>query len=150
LSDLGRDEARAAGLYLSQCGLEQLYTSPLDRTQETASAIAEQTGLTAKIEDAVAEHRGDETFERVKTRIRDFVARIECEPAQVVGVVTHGSPIKAVLQLLSSEAIDLSKYSFDNGNHVPTGGIWLAERTGRSDGGWTLELVFTPALVRTY
>jgi 2,3-bisphosphoglycerate-dependent phosphoglycerate mutase len=147
LSDTGRDEARAAGLYLAQCGLQDLFASPLDRTQETARAIADQVGLHVTVEEALAEHRSDETFDKVKTRMRDLLARVDSEPAPTVGFVTHGSPIKAMLQLLSSETIDLSKHTFDNGNHAPTAGIWRAERSGD---GWRLDLVFTPAMVRIY
>ena len=82
-----------------------------------------QTGVGLQIEDALAEHRNDETFDKVKTRMRDFLARVDCDPIEVAGFVTHGSPIKAMLQLLSSETIDLSKFVFDAGNHAPTAGI---------------------------
>lgn len=147
LSDVGRDEARSAGLYLSQCGLERLYSSPLDRTLETAHLVGEQVALTPLIEQALAEHRSDETFDKVKTRMRDLLAQVEAEPVQIAAFVTHGSPIKASLQLLSSDAIDLSSRTFDNGNHAPTAGIWRAERI---DGQWRLDLVFMPSMVRTY
>jgi 2,3-bisphosphoglycerate-dependent phosphoglycerate mutase len=147
LSEVGREEARAAALYLSQCGLQQLYASPLDRTSETARAIVSQTGITMLVEDALAEHRNDEAMEKVTARIRDFLARVDCEPVEVAGFVTHGSPIKALLQLLSSETIDLTKHVYDNGNHAPTAGIWRAERISE---GWKVELVFTPSMVRTY
>jgi broad specificity phosphatase PhoE len=147
LSDAGREEAHAAALYLAQCGLERLYVSPLDRTLETARIVVEQTKTSVQVEDALAEHRSNETFDQVKTRVRDLLARVECEPVEVVGFVAHGSPIKALLQILSSETIDLSKFAFDNGNHTPTAGVWRAER---DNAGWKLELAFTPAVVRTY
>lgn len=147
LSDAGREEAHAAGLYLAQCSLDQIYVSPLDRTQETARLIVEHTNTPLVIEEALTEHRSDETFDKVKVRVRDLLARVECEPLMTAAFVTHGSPIKALLQLLSSESLDLSKFVFDNGNHAPPGGVWRAEH---GDTGWTLELVFTPAMVRTY
>lgn len=146
LSDAGREEASAAGLYLSQCGVQVLYASPLDRTQQTAHAIAEKAGLHVITENDLAEHRNDETFDKVKARVRDFLARVETEPVDVVGFVTHGSPIKALLQILSDEKLVLSNYVFDSGNHSPWAGVWRAERR---DNAWTLELVFTPAMVRT-
>jgi 2,3-bisphosphoglycerate-dependent phosphoglycerate mutase len=145
LSDAGNEEAKAAGLYLSQCGMQVLYASPLDRTQETAKAIAEKTGLHVITEEAIAEHRNDETFDKVKARVRDFLARVESEPVEVAGFVTHGSPIKALLQILSDEKIVLSNFVFDAGNHAPWAGVWRAERR---DNAWVLELVFTPAMVR--
>jgi 2,3-bisphosphoglycerate-dependent phosphoglycerate mutase len=147
LSDVGRDEARAAGLYLSQCRLEALYVSPLDRTQETARVIAEQVALTPRTEEALAEHRSDETFDQVKARMRDFLAGLEGEQVRIAGFVTHGSPIKAALQLLSNETLNLTSYAFDNGNHAPTAGIWRAQR---ADGSWRIDLAFMPSMVRTY
>lgn len=145
LSEAGREEARATGLYLSQCGLEQLFVSPLDRTQETARLIAEHTQAPIQIEEALAEHRSDETFESVRARVQDLLARIEKDSFTRVGLVTHGSPTKALLQILSNGTLDLSKFVFDNGNHAPTAGVWRAERT---DDGWRLELVFMPAMAR--
>lgn len=145
LSEAGREEARAAGLYLSQCGLERLFVSPLDRTQETARLIAEHTQAPIQVEEALAEHRSDESFESVKARVQDLLARVEGDSFARVGFVTHGSPTKALLQTLSNGALDLSQFVFDNGNHVPTAGVWRAERT---DDGWRLELVFTPAMAR--
>jgi len=145
LSEAGREEARATGLYLSQCGLERLYVSPLHRTQETAQLIGEHIQAPMHIEELLAEHRSDESFEGVKARVRALLDRIEEEPLVRVGFVTHGSPTKALLQILSDGALDLSQFVFDNGNHAPTAGVWRAERV---EDGWRLELVFTPAMAR--
>ena len=145
LSDVGREDANAAGLYLSQCGLQVLYASPLDRTQETANAIAGKAGQRVITEEDLAEHRSDETFDSVMARSRNILARVETEPVEVAGFVTHGSSIKAFLQILSDEKLKLTDYVFDFGNHSPCAGVWRAERR---DGAWTLELVFTPAMVK--
>lgn len=146
LSEAGREEARATGLYLSQCNLERLFVSPLERTQETARLIAEHAQAPIQIEEALAEHRSDESFESVKARVQDLLARVEGDSFACVGFVTHGSPTKALLQTLSNGALDLSQFVFDNGNPAPTAGVWRAER---GDGGWRLELVFTPAMARS-
>ena len=148
LSDAGNLEAQAAALYLSQCSLERLYVSPLDRTQDTARAINQRNGTPMQIEESLAEHRNGETFDQVKSRMRDFLARVETEPVAVVGFVTHGSPIKALLQILSSDKIDLTTSTFDAGNHAPWAGVWRAERDA-THCGWKLELAFTPAFVKT-
>lgn len=155
LSEIGQEEARSAGLYLSQCRLERLFVSPLDRTQETARAIAEITQTPIEIVDDLAEQRSDESFDRVRARVQAMLDRAEAGPWARVGFVTHGSPTKALLQLLSGNALDLTRFVFDNGNHVPTAGIWRAERRvegqAAHDGqGWQLELVFTPAMARTH
>jgi len=148
LSDTGKEEAQAAALYLNQCGLDRLYVSPLDRTLDTARIITAQCGAPLTVEEALAEHRSGETFDQVKTRMRDFLARVETEPVEAVGFVTHGSPIKALLQILSDDKIDLSQSMFDAGNHAPWAGVWHAEREGTSSL-WKLELAFSPALVKT-
>ncbi len=147
LSDAGKNEANAAALYLGQCGLERLFVSPLDRTQQTVQAIAQRNGTPMQTEEALAEHRHGETFDQVKTRMRDFLARVETEPHEIVGFVTHGSPVRALLQILSDEKLDLAKFNFDTGNPAPTAGIWRAVRDGAA---WTPELVFTPAMVKTF
>jgi 2,3-bisphosphoglycerate-dependent phosphoglycerate mutase len=96
------------------------------------------------IEPALAEHRSDETFEDVKARIREMLARLDSQPQEIVALVTHGSPIKALLQILSLETLDLARYSFPNGNHAPTAGIWHAQRD--LFGVWQLTLAFKPVV----
>ena len=60
-----------------------------------------------------------------------------------IGIVSHGSPIRAALLELSNDKIDLSKHVYAGGNPAPTCGIWhvrlLDEHTRR------FELVFRPA-----
>ena len=151
LSAQGRQEARDAGLFLAgMCAqfasdypcIEHMYASPLDRTIGTAQEISAVIGQPFVIEEALAEQRGDENFDQVKRRVRDWLARLMGEPVSSVAAVTHGSPIKALLQLLSRETIDLAPYVFDSGNHSPTAGIWRASRT--DDDGWQLDFAFKP------
>ncbi len=143
LSEVGRAEARLAGMFLAGRGVQRLYASPLERAQGTAQAIAAETGLPVITEPALAEHRHEETFDAVRERIREFLTRIEQDPAPGVALVSHGSPIKALLQILSREQIDLSRHIYPNGNHVPTAGIWHA-RQGAQE--WSLDLVFRPVV----
>ena len=142
LAELERGEARAAALYLSNCGIEKLYSSPLDRAMETAAIIAEETGLAREIVEDIREMRNDEPFEAVKQRIRDFHGRLEKETAERVAFVSHGSPVRAMLQVLSKDGLDLTPYNFHGGNPLPTAGIWRATRDGEV---WKLELIFEPA-----
>lgn len=144
LAEVGRGEARAAALYLSHCGLEKLFTSPLDRAMETAAIIAEETGLTSETVEDIREMRNGEPFETVKNRIRDFRGRIENEGAERVALVSHGSPVRAMLHVLSNDTLDLTPYNFHGGNPSPTAGIWRATRDGTA---WKLELIFEPARV---
>ena len=145
LSELGRGEARTAALYLRNCGIARLYSSPLDRALETAAIIAEETELAAETDPDIAEMRYDEAYDLVKTRMGAFRSRIETSDHERIAFVSHGSPIKAMLQHLSGEKIDLTAYNFPGGNPVPTAGIWRALRT---ESGWSLELIFEPARVQ--
>ncbi len=137
----GLAEAASAAAYLSHCGLQALYVSPLDRTQQTADAIASATGLSPETRDELAEHRNGEAFDHVKMRMRAQLTLAENSGLHTIGFVTHGSPIKALLQILSGEKIDLGPYNFPGNNPAPTAGIWCATWTAA---GWDLALAFEP------
>jgi 2,3-bisphosphoglycerate-dependent phosphoglycerate mutase len=144
LSDLGRAETHVTAEFLVGRGLEAIYASPLDRTLETARIIVSTLGLPLTVEPALAEHRADEKYEEVKARIRELLARVDAQPHSCIAFVTHGSPIKALLQLLSHDTIDLAKYTYPNGNHAPTAGVWHA--TQDMFGAWTLNLIYRPVV----
>jgi broad specificity phosphatase PhoE len=55
LSDVGREQAKALAAYLSQDGIAQVQCSPLDRTRETAAAIADAAGLPLATSEALIE-----------------------------------------------------------------------------------------------
>ena len=55
LSDVGREQARALAAYLSHDGIARVECSPLDRTRETAAAIADGAGLPLVTRDALIE-----------------------------------------------------------------------------------------------
>jgi len=143
LSETGQEEARVAGLYLAHIAPQRLYSSPLERAYQTAEIIGKNIGHSPIVEESLAEHRKEETFDVVKSRLKDFLARLQREQIEDerVAVVSHGSPIKALLLLLSNEKIDLTQHVYPNGNHVPTAGIWHAQF---NDQGCALELVFKP------
>ena len=143
LSEIGRAEAQLAGLYLASRNVQRLYTSPVERALSTAHAISTETGLESVVEEALAEHRREETFDAVKIRAQDFLNCLHAQPETVVALVSHGSPIKALLQVLSAGQLDLSRHVYANGNHVPTAGIWHARRV---TDGWAFDLVFRPVV----
>ena len=144
LSDVGRAEAQVSAQFLVHRDIEIIYSSPLERALGTANIVATAISAPMVIEPALAEHRSDETFENVKARTRDALARVDSQPQETVALVTHGSPIKALLQILSLDTIDLTHYSFANGNNVPTAGIWHAQRD--LFGIWQLALAFKPVV----
>lgn len=146
LDDLGRTEAASAAQFLRPLGLQALACSPLVRTQQTAAALAAAAGLQPHIDERLAEHRSDETFDAVRARCADWLAHVEAGPHTVLAAVTHGSPIRALLGLLSRGQLDLTRHSFAGGNPSPTAGVWRAERIGAD---WRLALAFDPQAAAT-
>lgn len=68
LSDAGREMAKAAAQYLEENGndVARVVSSPLQRAQETAQAVAEAFGLTVETDERLTESAN--TFEGVKVR----------------------------------------------------------------------------------
>ncbi len=143
LDEQGENEARAAGHFVAALGIQKLYVSPLERTQQTAKLIVDITPVPFVTEPGLAEHRSDETFEQVKERMRSLFAQVDAAKHTVAGFVTHGSPVKAMIQILSNEQFNLTPFQFPGGNHAPTAGIWRAHWTLSA---WQFELVFEPKL----
>ncbi len=143
LSERGVAEALAAAHFLESSGIERLFVSPLERTLRTAQIIADRLGVTLTADERLAEHRSDETFTQVSDRVKQVLQDIAHSSCRVVGVVTHGSPIRALLQHLTP-ALDLSAFVFDNGNCAPTAGIWQVRQ---EEGIWRAALIFRPQLV---
>ncbi|HWQ53947.1 MAG TPA: histidine phosphatase family protein [Bryobacteraceae bacterium] len=67
INERGREEAPRLAETLAGEGIEALYSSPLDRTMDTAAVIAHRLGLTTHVEEAFGEVRFGEwtgaTFE---------------------------------------------------------------------------------------
>jgi probable phosphoglycerate mutase len=55
MSERGHGEARAAAERLAREGLSALYASPMERTQETARAVADATGLPIRTDEQITE-----------------------------------------------------------------------------------------------
>lgn len=142
LSDQGRQEAHAAGEFLAAKQVEHIFVSPFDRTAQTAEQILEVVDIPITFTRLVQEHGPGENFEQVRSRIRELLAGAEDSPLQRIALVSHGSPIRALLHELSNDTIDLSGHNYPGGNPAPTAGIWHARR---SDNGWQIELAFRPA-----
>jgi 2,3-bisphosphoglycerate-dependent phosphoglycerate mutase len=142
LSEHGRNEARQAAVFLSNKSIEHMFVSPFARTTQTAETILETLDLPITFTSLIQEHGPAENFERVRERVRELLDGAEDSPLTRIALVTHGSPIRAVLMELSKDKIDLTKHVYSGGNPAPTCGIWhiqrLDEHTRR------FELVFKP------
>lgn len=142
LAERGREEAAQAAGFLADKAVTQLFASPFARTSQTAEVLVEALGLPVTFTSLIQEHGPAESFELVRGRVAELFAAIDDSPHTRVALVTHGSPIRAALHLLSNDKIDLSKHVYSGGNPAPTCGIWhvqfLDEHTRR------FELVFKP------
>lgn len=100
LTDLGREQARAAGegIAAMDLGITSLLTSPANRARETAAALAGPLGLEPEVAEETYEIGIDEGFEAALERVRRQRAIFEVLPeAERPLLVTHGIFIRFVL-----------------------------------------------------
>ncbi|MCS7221038.1 MAG: histidine phosphatase family protein [Anaerolineae bacterium] len=142
LSMRGREEAQRAAAFLADKGIQRLFCSPLVRARDTAEIIGHVLRLQPVLDERLAEHRSGETFEAVIARMRAFWEAHAMDGDGPLALVTHGSPIRALLTVLGDGRLDWSRYQFADNNIVPTAGIWQVEQ---ATNGWKLELVFVPS-----
>ncbi len=142
LSPEGREEAQRAAAFLAAREVQRLFSSPLVRARDTAGIIGHALRLQPILDERLAEQRSDETFEVVIARVRAFWEEHIAEDGGPLALVTHGSPIRALLTVLGDGRLDWSRYQFADNNIVPTAGIWQVERVAD---GWKLELIFVPS-----
>lgn len=142
LTEAGREQAREAGQFLLNCGVERLYASPLERARQTAQGIATETGLPITLEPLLREFDDPaESKAQLLARLSQFLQHIQHIGVSTVALVSHGSPVRELLNLLSEGSLDLKPYETSYGNPVTPAGIWQASR--RTDA-WFLDLVFQP------
>lgn len=142
LSERGRAEAAQAAAFLRDRGLGHLFVSPFARTTQTAEILVESLNLPVTFTALAQEHGPREHFDEVRGRIRELLGAADDLPHSAVGIVAHGSPIRAALLELSKDKIDLSRHVYPGGNPAPTCGIWhvqLVDDTTRR-----FELAFMP------
>jgi probable phosphomutase (TIGR03848 family) len=101
LDDAGREQARAAGERLADLPLAAVYTSPLERTRETARAVARPHGLRARVRKGIGEvDYGDWTDQPLgQLRRRKLWATIQATPSRVTfpgGESIRGAQARAV------------------------------------------------------
>ncbi len=143
LSERGRAEARQAAAFLADKGIERLLVSPFARTTQTAEVLVDALGLPVTFTSLVQEHAPHESFEQVRNRVRELLASLNDSPYQRVAIVTHGSPIRALLLELSHDQIDLRQHVYHGGNPAPTCGIWHVAFNQQRACRWAL--VFKPS-----
>jgi broad specificity phosphatase PhoE len=151
----GEQEAAQLGEFLRAMGVRDLWTSPLERCQQTALIAAGVAGLTRapgepaglRPEPRLAEWQPHEKAPDVLARVWPVWAEAGevCLAAGPVALVTHGGPISVLLAELGVDPRQIGHYQriFDRNNPVPPAGAWRAIRPS-PDGPWSLDLAYTP------
>jgi 2,3-bisphosphoglycerate-dependent phosphoglycerate mutase len=142
LTAQGREEARQAAAFLAERGLEQLYVSPFARTHQTADVLVATLQIPVTFTSLVAEHAVRESVEQVRARVGELLHSLDQGEQRVIGIVSHGSPIKEMLLLLTEGRVQITQ-TFPQGNPAPTAGIWHVQRSAE-DGQWHATLIFQP------
>jgi broad specificity phosphatase PhoE len=116
LTELGVEQAHAAGTGLAGAGVTRLLSSPLRRARETAAAVGEAMRMAPEELPYAYELHAGESFEEAIARVRRLKAELEAGAAgELPLLVTHG--IFTRLFLLDSVLGD----EFEAGM---AGGIW--------------------------
>jgi probable phosphoglycerate mutase len=149
LTSAGRQEAAELGDFLQTCGIDRLYSSPLERCLHTAQIAALQGGQSMHVLDELREWQPGETREEVQQRmLRALEAtRHEANDGQPYVLITHGGPIAALLLALGMDENRLDQYRvFDHRNVLPPAGAW---RVQQADGehGWACKLIFPSGMI---
>lgn len=152
LTPAGEAEATQLGAFLQSAGVTQLYASPLERTMRTAALAADIAGASWRVVPEIAEWRNGETEQDVLSRIRPIVdTAFEAGPAAPLAIITHGGPVRLLLQDLGLDQAEMDFYrrQFDSENPLPPAGAW---RITREPNGQMKkpELVFAPQSFTRY
>lgn len=142
LTPQGESEARETGEYLRDKGVTHFEASPLERCQRTAHIASEIVGVTVRQELGLSEWTPEDKRETVHARIMPVVERVT-QNGDIVALVTHGGPIRLVLEEMGVDQILIDHYRklFDRSNPVPPAGVWKATKVNDQ---WELKLDFVP------
>jgi broad specificity phosphatase PhoE len=132
LTDLGREQALAAGIAAKDLGVELMFASPLGRARETAEIMAGQMGYPAQniIFDARLKERhfgslegtvwnygvdltgtaGLESIEHLHARVASVIADIRERPERSILIVAHGATGRLIREVTDAT----QAYKFNN------------------------------------
>ena len=91
LTDLGRQQARAAADELADLGVTIVLSSPAVRARQTATIVAERLGLEVELEPRLLEQGLQESVDDVEARTQDVLAELPADATPLL--VSHGDLI---------------------------------------------------------
>jgi len=147
LIEQGEMEAVQLGGFIKQARLSKLYYSPLERAKRTAEIIAGLANIPTEEAAEIAEMRPSENDQEYLVNMLPLWNRAikESRQGNPIGLVTHGGPIRIMLETLglTTGLIEAYNERFDGHNPLPPAGVWMAEKCA-GETRWNLELVFVP------
>ncbi len=147
LSKQGEAEALQMGEFLGAEKIKKIYTSPFERTLQTARLAAGVIGVPVVIQAELSEWRHDETAQDVRARLDRWFEHIcrESELSGPVCLMSHGGPLGVMLINLGMPRAVVKSYCLQFGGKqaAPHAGVWQAARS-MPGGCWQLDLVFRP------
>jgi broad specificity phosphatase PhoE len=149
LSERGIAEAAELGQFLVARGVAHLFVSPLERTTTTAKIVADIVLANVQFDEDIAEMRPEESWDDVLERSRRTFLRAAHASFvydSTVALVTHGSPVLALLRWLGlPEPVLERSRIYDSRCLVPPAGAWQVTWDGTTP---RTTLVFVPSGVR--
>ena len=97
LTELGREQARAAAGTLRDVPFRCLVSSPAVRAVQTAEIVSGALGLTPVLDDRLAERGRHESVDAVRTRVVELLR----DRGDDVLLVTHGDLIAIAVELVT-------------------------------------------------
>lgn len=143
----GEQEAEKLGEFLRSAGVTRILASPLVRTQRTAEIAAAVAGIPVVVDEAVREYSREENDDIVFARCLPALEAAAALASQEgpVAIVTHGGPIRVMLERFGVDADLLWHYrrQFDHQNPLPPAAAWELVRQGDGQP-WRMRLAFAP------
>jgi broad specificity phosphatase PhoE len=147
LTPQGEMEAAQLGEFLRSAGVQRIVASPLVRTRRTAEIAGAIAGAHVTVDDAVREYSRDENDQLVYDRFFPALSALFAEAAITgpIAIVTHGGPVRVVLERLGLASDELWHYrrQFDHQNPLPPAAAWELTRSA-PDQLWRMRMVFSP------
>jgi broad specificity phosphatase PhoE len=143
----GEAEAAQLGEFLRRAGVTRIFASPLVRTHRTAGIAGAIAGATVAIDEAVIEYSHADNDQIVYDRFWPRFETLFAEAAThgPVAIVTHGGPVRVMLDRLGLPQEELWHYrrQFDHQNPLAPAAAWELTRPAAGHP-WQMRLTFSP------
>jgi len=105
LTELGREQARAAAGTLRDVPFRCLVSSPAVRAVQTAEIVSGALGLTPVLDDRLAERGRDEPVDAVRARVVELLR----DRGDDLLLVTHGDLIAIAVELITGRPLPIPR-----------------------------------------